>query len=405
VLEMLNNIISAISAKIGEVKQGQSSDVQKVLESILSDLTKNDKDDKSEIADQVLQQLIAMIQGNATILATPEKASQADSAVAILQSIVPVQATAKTTTPVVVTITTPVAVTNTDNATAETIASTTQVAVAPEKTTNATTNSAGQVSTNAVSATAPTISNDLQGIQNKLTKLLGIVEQKINATQISSDVKAVVSTNTITDDTTKLSAQSQVLKLSLLGNKVIKNNSELDELVASTQVAKSTQPVAIENPVSAKNIEVPVEKQVSQTIANQLSSKVTSNGTQELTLMLNPKDLGEVSIRLVKEGGAITVSIVAQNPETQKLLQDRLPNLISNLQASNAEVKDVQVVTPNQNATGSMSGFSLSDSNSNNQQNARQAHTQTNTSYDTKQTEEVKETQEYHGEGKLWQTA
>ena len=124
--------------------------------------------------------------------------------------------------------------------------------------------------------------------------------------------------------------------------------------------------------VPAKTVELPVEKQVTTAIVEQISTKA-SEGTQELTLMLRPKELGEVSIKLLKTGGEIVVSIVAQNQTTQKLLQEKLPNLISSLQATNAEVKDVQIVNANQNATGFMNSFNLSDSNSQNQYNARQS--------------------------------
>ena len=74
------------------------------------------------------------------------------------------------------------------------------------------------------------------------------------------------------------------------------------------------------------------------------------------------------------------------------------------LQATNAEVKDVQIVNANQNATGFMNSFNLSDSNSQNQYNARQSSQNFTTSVATN-TEEIEEIKEYHGEAKLWQTA
>ena len=75
---------------------------------------------------------------------------------------------------------------------------------------------------------------------------------------------------TAIQDNVKLSAENQVKKMALLGNKAVKNDSEFSELIASSNAAKATEQASTKIEVPAKTVELPVEKQVATAIVEQI---------------------------------------------------------------------------------------------------------------------------------------
>ena len=209
----------------------------------------------------------------------------------------------------------------------------------------------------------------------------------------------------------KVLAESNLARASALSQRVIQKSSELDSLDLTGIAGLNTQNV-LQTPFQsiADNLsQVPVEAQILSNISEQLAnSKV--NTTSEMTMTLNPDNLGEISVRLVNEAGKISVTIAAQSEITQKLLQDKLPTLMSSLQNVNGEVKEVKIVEANQNA--SYAGFNLGSQNAG-QSNygSNSGSTQARSSYATSPVENTQEispdtsTQTYLGGSKLWQTA
>jgi len=384
--DALEKIIEVITEKLTQTTESSanqsttkdsSTDIISMLKELFSQ--KNPNENSTEIADAVLQQVIAMLQNVVNPQMTSEQATQT---VTQSQPILAVGTTQNNPQPEIL-------------ASGQEI--TTQVSQVTSQT--ATAQNSSEIAVLATPQTESTFKpSTLQEVKGKLEKFLSVVQEKLNAGQIPKEI-TVIEKSSGSDDGGKLSAETQLKKLAIFGGKTAKTSTEFSELIASSQNTKQVTQPAVEEKV----VEIPVEKQISGAITTQISSKVTDVDTKELILKLNPVELGEVSIKLVKTGGEITVSIMAQNEATNKLLQEKLPTLLANLQATNGEVKDVQIVQPNQNAAGFMNGFSLSDSNSNSQNNAKQPQNfsqQTNTP-----TEEIEEIKEYRGEGKLWQTA
>lgn len=416
VLKKILEVVSNLAEK-SDVNSDSGKDLISVLESLISTGIASDSDDDKnvDIENSVAQEILAMLQSAKAIQTDDLKNTET-----VLQK--QVQAIASTKSNVAVSAESTEVKPQTESKIAfeipvsdlaQTVKATpiqtntveTQAKIIPVETTLTQANTVETVPTESVTETiqitAP-VTSTLKEVQTRLEKLIEIVGQKASEVKLAEDVKVVLKSDAVSEENVKLTAENEIKKLSLLGNKVVKNSSEFEELMASANATKTVQQTSM-NDTPVKVTDVPVETQISQNIANQLSAKVTDSGTQELTMKLTPEDLGEVSIKLVKTGGAITVSIVAQNEATQKLLQERLPMLVSSLQATNSEVKDVQIVAPNQNATGFMNSFNLSDSNSQSQYNARQ--TQNFTASALTPTEEIEEIKEYHGEAKLWQTA
>lgn len=89
-----------------------------------------------------------------------------------------------------------------------------------------------------------------------------------------------------------------------------------------------------------------VETQIVSFTAEKLADMGGQDGTEELTMILKPENLGEVAIKLVRENGTVSVLLSAQNEEVGKLMADRAASLGNNLRNQNYDVRDVQVVEP-----------------------------------------------------------
>ncbi len=151
-----------------------------------------------------------------------------------------------------------------------------------------------------------------------------------------------------------------------------------------------------------------VEKQIGSRIEDEIFDFGDKDGTKELVLILRPKELGQVAVKLIKENGAVSVLLSAQYEEVGKMMTQRAAYLGSSLSNQNYEVKDVQVVEPG-NAAEQMGlnftdrGFSFAR-NESGQQNYRSS----DGGYDN--TPEIEEVNADSGEmrsweAKLWTTA
>lgn len=80
----------------------------------------------------------------------------------------------------------------------------------------------------------------------------------------------------------------------------------------------------------------PPEVQLTQNI-----QKAISAGQEELTVKLNPEELGEVTIKLTKSTEGMQLSLIAKNPETQALLAEQLDLIKASMKPLNVEVGEV----------------------------------------------------------------
>lgn len=242
---------------------------------------------------------------------------------------------------------------------------------------------------------------DFSKVSSMLNKLVDAANQNENLLQ---DVTVI--SNTIAEGKSELQdteALQQSISKVLNEVKTVKGNSEFEDLLAYAQQSKTAQQINSQNVVEQKT-EIPIQRQITQEVINQIESGITGE-TKEITLMLKPKELGEISIKLVKVGEEITVSIMAQNSTTQKLISERLPTLVSSLQEINSQVKDVMIVNPNENTNSFLGQFNLSQSDSREQYQQKQNFATAR--YDSKQVvEEPAQTSKVLiREGQLWQTA
>lgn len=197
----------------------------------------------------------------------------------------------------------------------------------------------------------------------------------------------------------------QSLQTIILNNRMVKKEDELKELRAdyATVTLNPTAPYErIQNGVDM----VSVQNQILENLTAQLSASQVQNS--EFRMLLNPGSLGEIAVKIVNNGGEISVSIAAQSESTQKLLESRLSSLVTGLQNVNDNVKEVKIVEANQNTA--FAGFNMNSfADGRGQRNT--AHTNSripqikivSSMTDTVQTEETV-SQVYKGGNRLWQT-
>ena len=128
-----------------------------------------------------------------------------------------------------------------------------------------------------------------------------------------------------------------------------------------------------EEPVISSSTAESIQVQVTEVVTEKLMSFEGDNGTEELTMILKPENLGEVAVKIVKENGAVTVLLSAQYEEVGKAMADRAAVLGNSLQNQNYNVKDIQIVAAG-NAAEQMGldftnqGFGFMQNRSNNQE-------------------------------------
>ena len=235
---------------------------------------------------------------------------------------------------------------------------------------------------------------------SKISEMLNTLKNALNSnSQMLQGEKFTVIKNDFATPVQKSDvAQTQDFTAQKAEVKPVEKNAEFSEILAFTQQTKA--PTTAQTPQQPQVI-IPVEKQIIPQLEQMLTTNMT-DGTKELTIMLKPAELGQVGIKLSQTEAGLTVSIMAVNSETQKLITEQLPNLVSSLQTMNSEVKSVVIVNANENASSFLGEFNLSQSGSQNQQNNQQSQS----SYFVDGKAEQSEKQDILiREEKLWQTA
>lgn len=157
-----------------------------------------------------------------------------------------------------------------------------------------------------------------------------------------------------------------------------------------------------------------VEAQVKEVVTDEISEFGDKDGVKELVLILRPKELGQIAVKLIKEADTVSVVMSAQYGEVGKLMSQRAAYLSESLSDRNYHVKDVQIVEPGNaaeqmglNFTDHGFSFARNSANSDGSENGRGRRGE-NDSYG--EIDGIDEIAADHGEirlreAKLWTTA
>jgi flagellar hook-length control protein FliK len=84
-------------------------------------------------------------------------------------------------------------------------------------------------------------------------------------------------------------------------------------------------------------------------LSENIVEEVPENGVKELTVVLHPKDLGEVALKLTTDdNGTVKIILAASNPEVGKALNENSAALSEDLAKQNLTVDDILVVNPSE---------------------------------------------------------
>lgn len=100
-----------------------------------------------------------------------------------------------------------------------------------------------------------------------------------------------------------------------------------------------------------------------------------NNDIKNMTVKLVPKELGEITIKLVMENGALKANIVATNKEAYNLLNSNLQDLNSKLQGSDIKIQNFTINIYNEDTTFFKQGSNENSSGNNNSKNNKKAET------------------------------
>ena len=141
-------------------------------------------------------------------------------------------------------------------------------------------------------------------------------------------------------------------------------DSQLSEMVTANANVniQATQP---ELP-KVQNMSNPLFKQfqISEQITDGIKANLNLEKT-EFTVKLNPESLGELTLKLVEEGGKMVLDITAASENTARLLNSDLAVLRESVGSMNLEIREVSVAAPENidanNAQFNMTGQQFSE--------------------------------------------
>lgn len=140
----------------------------------------------------------------------------------------------------------------------------------------------------------------------------------------------------------------------------------------------------------------------------EIFAKAAEKTPTELTIRLDPENLGKIEVKITSENGGLTVAFAAENAQTGRLLSENVRELAAAVNRAGGDINEVYVVSGNESTDGAQlsmafsfaNGFGGGQKDSGANQTGRQTTPAENTENSVSETENIT-----LQEGKLWQTA
>lgn len=120
--------------------------------------------------------------------------------------------------------------------------------------------------------------------------------------------------------------------------------------VDAAAAAAAVEPMAGQS--AAQEVEKPVFVQSEakpepySQVSNKILEDIPQKGVRELSVQLEPEELGKIDIKLKMANGKLTIDIIAESQKTQALLMSQTDKLVMSLGLQNVQVEQVQVTNP-----------------------------------------------------------
>ncbi|SHI40289.1 flagellar hook-length control protein FliK [Clostridium cavendishii DSM 21758] len=207
--------------------------------------------------------------------------------------------------------------------------------------------------------------DDIKNLKNSLNILLNsknvksetanLKEEKVETNKNVDIEKVIINTNDgkasskNAENNTKKESKDEFLKND-------KDYSTLKNIIEDPKDKQSNISVFAQRLAEAKNIEQPKEVTVinKNTMVNDIVKTIkymSVNDTKTLVVKMNPKDLGEVTIKLVAQGESMKATITAANKETTHLLNNAAAEIKKTLENQGIKMSDVNIGLSNEDTT------------------------------------------------------
>lgn len=185
-----------------------------------------------------------------------------------------------------------------------------------------------------------TKTNELQSLLNEQPKKsdFDVLEPKVQyrTTETNSDSVKVSQEDKASYTKSETTAKEDKFLSGLLSDNS-KDEKTLPKVIQFTPLNSTTNVsnVSNETPVVSKNT---VVQDVIKTF-----KYMEDNNLKELTVKIKPKELGEITIKLITQGEIMKASINASNKEAYDLLNSKVPEIKHALNTQNIKIEDVSI--------------------------------------------------------------
>ena len=204
---------------------------------------------------------------------------------------------------------------------------------------------------------------DFNEVKSKLTDL---VESNFNLQNSKDEFTNNVEKSL--DFASELEAISNFKVLSMKDN--IKVNDSKNEINFLNNIAMTNNNANLE--VKTENLEPHVVR--SEYIVNDLVESINYlkvNNLEEIKVKMNPKDLGELHIKIIKENNVEKVFITLHNSESFKLVKDNVAEIKNHLNNLDINVNEVNVEMKSENRDDFSQNLNQQFNKGNNKQQRR----------------------------------
>lgn len=209
-------------------------------------------------------------------------------------------------------------------------------------------------------------------IGNEITKEVSFEEVPVKE-DISNGIEIIKMV--VNDESLFVTKNDDDILSKLLGEEITTSNLDEDTLEVKNNMNYEENGVFSDVISKLENINVFTDKASSEpiTVAKETASidivnnikYMSRNLIQQLTVKVYPKELGEVTIKLLSEEGIMRADIKATSKETYNLLNSNLEEIKKYLNNENIEIKEVNISLYNEDTTY-FSGQGFQEDNSEN---------------------------------------
>ncbi len=187
-------------------------------------------------------------------------------------------------------------------------------------------------------AAAPEIPSELSGGNGKESPRAGnkVLDnptvQELNVTAVQVSTGQTKNRGSSTSNDSSDSDLEQILS---------HNNPQTPVTEQSSNSAAGAKTAALPGHTSPSSVSADIGKQILESIHSSLSQEAHN---QQITVRLNPPELGKVFIKFQEQDSQIIGLLEVSKPQTRIEIQQALPQIIQNLQDSGIQIKRLEVV-------------------------------------------------------------